>query len=381
MKPTAEMKEQGNDMLDSRYVIDGISCKLTPRQMLSGQESSGGSGEIIVDESVDPAPQGSGLSREHLFEYIYKVLPLCKDKGEIPAFCPESATLTKICTCLSALIWRKGHFRLEDLCLGLDWEWDFSQTGNAAAFYRSVEAVCGFTDSIDVRISRYSLTHSNSCSIEADATLDTDCCNLPHLKAEDEFSVSEVKSPYLSEGRTCLEQVSEDKNNWIIYIPFDTCACNLGGSALSEATGIPCGIAPDLSDPDYFIDCYEVVREFSEDGIFVSGIDIGRGGLGAALARLCGPDRGMDIDLGSVLSLDKSGDILKILFSEIPGVLVEIRDSDFDYLDAEMLLQDVAYYPIGHPGKAGLRISSKDNPGIAGILISLMDNRAPEGED
>ena len=75
-------------------------------------------------------------------------------------------------------------------------------------------------------------------------------------------------------------------------------------------------------------------------------------------------------------------DMVKVLFGEVPGVVMEIRDIDFDYVDAEMLLQDVAYYPIGHPGKAGLRIT-RNGGGIAGIMQALMGqgDAAPEGED
>ena len=76
-------------------------------------------------------------------------------------------------------------------------------------------------------------------------------------------------------------------------------------------------------------------------------------------------------------------DMVKVLFGEVPGVVMEIRDIDFDYVDAEMLLQDVAYYPIGHPGKAGLRITRNGSGGIAGIMQALMGqgDAAPEGED
>ena len=31
------------------------------------------------------------------------------------------------------------------------------------------------------------------------------------------------------------------------------------------------------------------------------------------------------------------------------GAIIQIKDSDYDYVDAEFLLQDIAYYPIGHP--------------------------------
>ena len=58
--------------------------------------------------------------------------------------------------------------------------------------------------------------------------------------------------------------------------------------------------------------------------------------------------------------------------------MIAINDSDYDYIDAELLLQDVAYYPLGHPqAGAGVKLTKSD--GILGILQALMD--ASEGED
>ena len=72
---------------------------------------------------------------------------------------------------------------------------------------------------------------------------------------------------------------------------------------------------------------------------------------------------------------------MRILFAEVPGVVVQITDADFDYLDAELLLQDVAFFPLGHPtpGRTDIRIKSSAKSGIQTILESLIRNA--EGED
>jgi hypothetical protein len=53
-----------------------------------------------------------------------------------------------------------------------------------------------------------------------------------------------------------------------------------------------------------------------------------------------------------------------------------------DYLDSQLLLQDVAYYPLGspEPGSAGVSIRQGEEITVAGILASLI-NQASEGED
>ena len=62
---------------------------------------------------------------------------------------------------------------------------------------------------------------------------------------------------------------------------------------------------------------------------------------------------------------------------------MQIQDSDYDYIDAQLLLQDVAYYPIGHPDHSGKGISvvRESRAGVASILASLMQGQLSEGED
>ncbi len=60
-------------------------------------------------------------------------------------------------------------------------------------------------------------------------------------------------------------------------------------------------------------------------------------------------DVGADIDISGIMSAYGEDKKLRILFSEVPGAIIQIKDSDYDYVDAEFLLQDIAYYPIGHP--------------------------------
>ena len=63
------------------------------------------------------------------------------------------------------------------------------------------------------------------------------------------------------------------------------------------------------------------------------------------------------------------------------SISLQIRDSDFDYVDAELLLQDVVYFPLGHPDPSGhkVTVAASAKSRIQTILESLMLNA--EGED
>ena len=91
---------------------------------------------------------------------------------------------------------------------------------------------------------------------------------------------------------------------------------------------------------------------------------------------------GIEIDLSGILTSYGETEPTKTLFGEVPGVLIQINDNDFDYVDSQLILQDVAYYPIGRPSKEfkGLRFAEKTRKGVADILASLL-GQATEGED
>lgn len=401
-------------VLDSEYIIDGARMDLTPRQILVeamgmvSAESKAGY-EPIVDESVDPSPSGN-ISESKDFEGLLDIISVdVKKRRQIPAYCPESVTRGEIARALVDTVWKKGHFRLDDLALNLVWEWNPEPVGNMSAFYRSVESACSYLDMLGVRISGYGFVeNSHGCSIrfktsveggevfdDEDASSDTvdiaesidrDIRDLPENNSA-RIQLWDIpfrtENPVLKRGRCVSSHVITGGDNWLIYIPFDTCNFRLGASLVAEKSGVSGGKAPDMSDSDYFIDCFEVVREFVEDGIILSGATVSAGGIITTLDAMKTAEAGIDVDLSAVLHSYSECSPAEVLFGEVAGVIVEIRDSDFDYVDAELLLQDVAYYPIGHPGVPGLRITENGPGNLAGILQSLLGQEgvAAEGED
>lgn len=101
------------------------------------------------------------------------------------------------------------------------------------------------------------------------------------------------------------------------------------------------------------------------------------------MARMIPESMDLKVELGGLLKSYGGCSPVQILFSEIPGVVAEIADDDFDYLDAELLLQDVAYYPLGRTvrGTGRISVETSDNSSLNHILDALIGNQAAEGED
>jgi len=388
--------------LYSDYTIDGVQQEATPAEMLDALVCEG-SGKLhqgadnpaaeipdkyfpVIDETIDPVVCRS--------EPAVQEVPACAEavlsfggEGDIPLFCADAYTRCHLASAVISTLWKKGSFRLGDLALGVEWKWNPEAVGAMAAFYESVRGFADYADALGLPLRDYRFSRSktrNALAVKAfvsDSVTPSDSLVPDDAFDLEDNSPSREDLPKMVRSRACPPGVIPKEDSWVVYIPFDTADFRLGGSVLARKLGL--GGAPvDVSDADYFIDCYEVVREFVEDGVLLSGVTVCDGGLFAAVSRACAAGGcGLRMDVSDILRAYGESSLVKVLFSEVPGVVVQISDADFDYLDAELLLQDVAYFPLGHPMPCSTEVTIKASAksGIQTILESLLRNA--EGED
>lgn len=350
------MKDNAS-LLFSNYILDGVQADCTPFESLYDCLDGNGTVDVpkgpftdIVDEYLDKAPHTFEYDLRMAGVYAAKLARLSEDDKNLDINYPALSTISKINSVLLDAIFREGHFTLQDMLLMATWDWQRNRTGAMAAFWESTSAAGRYLFDLGIRLDRYFVEENRrACTFEV------------------------TFRNKMSRARKCPATMSTNPSNWLIYIPFGTQRLHLGGSAISRHIGHDGGVEMDLSDADYFMDCYEVVRELVEDGVITAGIPVGLGGLMTAAEKFRGK-AGFDLNISGIMSAMGEKDPIKVLFSEMPGVLVEISDDDYDYLDAQMLLQEISYYPVGHPdsGMFGIHISRDDKFGIGSILASLI---------
>ncbi|MBE6251365.1 MAG: hypothetical protein E7111_06875 [Bacteroidales bacterium] len=375
--------------LYSHYIIDGIRLDLTPAEMLDecmdyeGLSLGQDFGDII-DESTEPPLSAFIYQREKEQEYLEKTTAASSEERAFRLLYPEHFTRQHIAKALLSRLWSKGHFKLGNLRLWAQWDWDTKPVGNMSAFYRSVEAASSYIYGLGVNLEDYLFIEGDEgCNAKFYAWLNEEFEGEGVQDDRPLFKSSPFESshPWISEERACPSTIVPDPDSRIIYIPFDTCGYRLGASLLTEVAGHNGGKAPSISDADYFIDCYEVVRELTEDGIIMAGVTVADGGLVTAANRMCG-NCGMSIDISGIMSSYQEEDRSRVLFGEVPGIIIQVSSEDYDYVDSQLLLQDIAYYSLGHPSEKeqGLKIRESSRNGVENILASLL-NMASEGED
>ena len=369
-------------LLHSTYIIDGVTKELTPAAILDAVSeiapaAGDGIAARIVDESLESEVSPAEWDAEEIDVYLTAVLRELAQDRRVPAIFADSYTRFRIETALLDCLWRMGSFRIGDVSLDAVWHWNTDGVGASAAFYSSVQAAGEFLDSLGVNLRSY------------EASAGYPYCSLafaPGLRgSRDEETL--IESPYTTAtpklGAASLpSSLVADESSWIVYIPFDSSAYRMGGSLFAQAMKFARPVAPQVDDADYFQDCFEVVRELVEDGIIIAASTVGDGGLLASLKAMTTARTGAEIDLSDLKKATAEEDIVRLLFAEVPGALIQVRDADFDYIDAELLLQDVAFYPLGHPVAGGnIRVKSSAKTGIQNILDALARRQGGEGED
>ena len=288
--------------LYSHYIIDGVRMDMTPADLLEEcmeyEDSVPQTGfNDIIDESTEPPLNAFVYDDDKESDYLKQTLEASVEEREFRMLYPEHFTKLQIAKALLSRLWSEGHFRLGDLRIWAQWEWNTRPIGSMAAFYESTRSASEYIYGLGTYIEDYIFMESDHESNvkffawlpETPMTEDE-----PDEEREDilfKSSPYESTHPWISESRKCPSTVVDDPKSWILYIPFDTCRFKLGDSLLSQSHGENGGAAPAISDPDYFIDCYEVVRELTEDGIIMSGVTVADGGLLTAAARMCGWNR------------------------------------------------------------------------------------------
>ncbi len=136
--------------LYSHYIIDGLKCDMTPAELLDEcmYESDGIMELPEFDEIIDE-PTEAPLS---VFEpdcskhekYLEQTLAAANEERQFMMLYPEHFTRMQIAKTLLGRLWSDGHFRLGDLRLWAQWEWNTRHIGNMAAFYASAAAASDY---------------------------------------------------------------------------------------------------------------------------------------------------------------------------------------------------------------------------------------------
>ncbi len=262
---------------------------------------------------------------------------------------PEAGSVLSVAESLTNIVWAPLEDGLEGVSLSANWMWPCrAQKGEDARLYAAVEALSDFCCSLHINVptgkDSLSLTqkYPNGEKIISPGTVIVSAGG----EVED---VKKVVSPVLV----------NDKNSSLYYIDFSFDEQRLGGSAFAQSLGKVGSDVPTVKNPEYFADCFEAIQTLINKGWVMAGHDISAGGLITTLLEMTFANQqgGIHVNLYDV----NGEDVVKNLFAENPGVVIQVSDLHKHALREYLESEGIGYAKIGYPTPKERKIVVKKN--------------------
>ena len=261
--------------------------------------------------------------------------------GHAPAVALADApagSVMAIAEALTNIVFAPIKGGLQGVSLSANWMWPCRNAGEDARLYSAVEAASDFAIALNINIptGKDSLSMTQQYN-KADGTSE---------KVISPGTVIISGGAEVTDVRKVVSPVVHlDHNSALYYVDFSFCEHRLGGSALAQTMGKVGDSVPTVQNPEYFADAFDAVQAAIGDGLVLAGHDISAGGMLTTLLEMCfaNTEGGLCVNLSDLAE----DDIVKILFAENPGVILQVKDcKSFERL---MDKAGVVVAKIGHP--------------------------------
>lgn len=246
---------------------------------------------------------------------------------------PASGSILSIAEALTNIIWAPLKDKINGISLSANWMWPCKNPGEDTRLYEAVAAASDFAISLGINIP----TGKDSLSMTQ--------------KYKDEIvyapgTVIISAASEVSDVRKIVEPVMvTDTETSLLYIDMSRDSYCLGGSSFAQVLNKIGKETPTIKDPEYFVSVFNTIQDLIHDEKIIAGHDISSGGMITAILEMCfaSTEGGVSINLDAI----NEDDIIKLLFSENPGIIIQVDNEDEI---AEVLLdKGITYYSVGKP--------------------------------
>lgn len=257
---------------------------------------------------------------------------------------PAAGSRLAIAEALTNIVFAHLADGLRSVSLSANWMWPCRNPGEDARLYHAVEAASDFACALGINIptGKDSLSMTQKYGEEKVLAPGTVIISA----AAEVSDIHRIISPVLS----------NDPATAVYYVDFSGCELRLGGSAFAQSLGSVGSEVPDVLDTDYFRRAFEAVQTAVGSGLVKAGHDVSAGGMLVALLEMCfaNVDGGLEVDLDAI----PDSDLVKILFSENPAVLLQAPADD--RLEAILREAGVRCYRVARPTDERHLLITKD---------------------
>lgn len=239
---------------------------------------------------------------------------------------PAAGSVMAIAESLTNIVFAPLTEGLQSVSLSANWMWPCRNAGEDARLYKAVEACFEF-----------------ACDLGINIPTGKDSLSMTQKYGDDKvYSPGTVIISAAGEVKNIRKIVSPTmayiKGTYLYYIDFSFDTFKLGGSAFAQTMSKIGDEAPSVTDAEYFKNTFAAVQELIDRGLILAGHDISAGGMITTMLEMCfaNPQGGLEARFDKI----RHADLVKILFSENPGIIIQVKHHHL----VEKILQD---YGVG----------------------------------
>ena len=259
---------------------------------------------------------------------------------------PAAGSVLSVAEALTNIVWAPLAEGLDSISLSANWMWPCrSQEGEDARLYAGVKALSDFCCELHINVP----TGKDSLSLSQQYPNGEKIISPGTVIVSAGGEVSDIR-------RVVSPVVKNDKRCSLYHIDFSFDEQRLGGSAFAQSLGKVGSDVPTVKNAEYFADAFMAVQQLIEKGWILAGHDISAGGLITCLLEMtfANTKGGLHINLHELLPDagprgTEEPDVVKTLFAENPGVVVEISDEHKQEFAEFMEAQGIGFAKIGYP--------------------------------
>ena len=262
---------------------------------------------------------------------------------------PEAGSVLAVSESLTNLVWAPLAEGLDSVSLSANWMWPCrAQEGEDARLYKAVKALSDFCCALQINVP----TGKDSLSMTQKYPDGEKIVSPGTVIVSAGGEVSDIKkivSPVMK---------NEPKSRFY-HIDFSFDTLQLGGSAFAQSLNKVGSDVPTVKNPEYFRDAFLAIQQLVSEGLIMAGHDISAGGMITTLLEMCfaNTEGGMEINLDKF----QSTDVVKALFAENPGVIIQVSDKNAPAVKKILDDAGVGYLKIGVPSEERHILVSKDS--------------------
>lgn len=286
---------------------------------------------------------------------------------------PARGSQLAVAEALTNIVWAPIADGIKGVSLSANWMWPARNPGEDARLYAAVKAVSDFAIELGINIptgkDSLSMTqkYPDGSKVFAPGTV--------IISAAGEVeNIRQIVEPVLVAVET--QKIASPQTQYfaslqapIIYIDFSGDEFHLGGSSFAQVVNSIGNEVPGIKDAGYFARAFDAVQKLVREGLILAGHDISAGGMITTLLEMTfgRNDTGMQVDLSGL----GEKDIIRLLFSEKPGVIIQVND--IEKVNKILIDNNIEYKMIGTPSLERILIISHEGRTYSFDINKLRD--------